>query len=97
MQFSLPKKWRTLCWAALALMMADMMILSVGVLLGGGALLFLVCVLLLVAAAALAIVSSLNLRCPACGRPASDWEESRVNAAFDPDRFEKLRGGGQLD
>ena len=62
MQFSLPKKWRTLCWAALALMMADMMILSVGVLLGGGALLFLVCVLLLVAAAALAIVSSLNLR-----------------------------------
>ncbi len=40
---------------------------------------------------------ALEERCPACGRPVSDWEESRVNAAFDPDRFEKLRGGGQLD
>ena len=67
MQFSLPKKWRTLCWAALALM--------------GGALLFLVCVLLLVAAAALAIVSSLNLRCPACGR-ALDRLALRLDECF---------------
>ena len=81
MQFSLPKKWRTLCWAAPALMLADMMILSVGVLLGGGALLFLVCVLLLVAAAALAIVSSLNLRCPACGR-ALDRLALRLDECF---------------
>lgn len=32
-------------------------------------------------------------RCSACGRPAADWGE--VNAAFDPKRFEELRGGAR--
>ena len=34
-------------------------------------------------------------RCPSCGRPASDWGESSANAAFDLDRFERMKGGGQ--
>ena len=33
-------------------------------------------------------------RCPSCGRPASQWGEGAVNPAFDPGRFEKLKGGG---
>lgn len=32
--------------------------------------------------------------CPSCGRPASAWGESGSNSAFDPERFEKLKGGG---
>lgn len=31
--------------------------------------------------------------CAACGRPMADWGEAVNNAAFDLDRFEKLRGG----
>lgn len=33
-------------------------------------------------------------RCPSCGRPAGQWGEGAVNPAFDPGRFEKLKGGG---
>jgi predicted amidophosphoribosyltransferase len=33
-------------------------------------------------------------RCPGCGRPAAQWGEGAVNSAFDPKRFEQLRGGG---
>ena len=68
MQYSLPKKWRTRYWAGFALLLAGMMALGVGVLLGGGVLLVLVCVLLFLGALALAVVSSLKLRCPACGQ-----------------------------
>ena len=33
-------------------------------------------------------------RCPSCGRPAGQWGEGAVYPAFDPGRFEKLKGGG---
>ena len=36
-------------------------------------------------------------RCPVCGRAEAEWGEGDVNAAFDPSRFEELRGGGGLD
>ncbi len=36
---------------------------------------------------------ALEERCAACGRPAAEWGESGGNAAFDPARFEKLKGG----
>ena len=34
-------------------------------------------------------------RCPACGRPETEWGEE--NASFDPERFEQLRGECGLD
>ena len=33
-------------------------------------------------------------RCPACGRPVSLWGDGAVNPAFDPKRFEELKGSG---
>ena len=35
-------------------------------------------------------------RCPVCGRTRADWGEGGVNAAFDPARFERMRGGTDL-
>lgn len=32
-------------------------------------------------------------RCPVCGRTRGSWGEGGVNAAFDQDRFERMRGG----
>lgn len=32
-------------------------------------------------------------RCPACNQPAAQWGEGMDNAAFDLERFEKLKGG----
>lgn len=32
--------------------------------------------------------------CPRCGRPAAQWGEGASNPAFDPGRFEALKGGG---
>lgn len=34
-----------------------------------------------------------QVRCPSCGRPASDWGEYSANAGFDLERFERMRGG----
>ena len=39
---------------------------------------------------------ALEARCPVCGRPAADREET-LNPAFDLERFEKLKGGGGSD
>lgn len=36
---------------------------------------------------------ALEGRCAACGRPTSGWGEGAASAAFDPDRFEELKGG----
>ena len=33
-------------------------------------------------------------RCPSCGRPVPQWGEGAANPAFDPRRFEELKGGG---
>lgn len=33
-------------------------------------------------------------RCPACGQPAAFWGEGAANAAFDLERFERMKGGG---
>ena len=32
-------------------------------------------------------------RCAVCGRPAGDLDAGMANAAFDPERFEELKGG----
>ncbi len=40
---------------------------------------------------------ALEERCPVCGKAEAEWGEGADNAAFDPDRFEKLRGGGGAD
>ena len=69
MQYSLPKKWRTLSWVGIVLLVLDMLVLSAGVNLGGGSGgLFLVCGLVSLGALALVVVCSLKLRCPACGQ-----------------------------
>ena len=36
-------------------------------------------------------------RCPACGRPQSDWGEHDANPAFDFARFQQLKGDAPLD
>ena len=66
MRYSLPKKWRTRYWAGFALLLADMILLAVGVVLGGGVTLFWVCVLVLLAVVTLTVVCCLKLRCPVC-------------------------------
>ena len=40
---------------------------------------------------------ALEERCPVCGKAEAEWGEGADNAAFDPGRFEKLRGGGGAD
>lgn len=35
--------------------------------------------------------------CAVCGRPRADWEERMDNAAFDGERFARLRGGDGSD
>ena len=32
--------------------------------------------------------------CPVCGQPSRAWGEGGSNPAFDPERFERLKGGG---
>ena len=32
-------------------------------------------------------------RCAACGAPAGEWGEGAASTAFDPARFEALKGG----
>ena len=36
---------------------------------------------------------ALEERCAACGAPAGEWGEGAASAAFDPARFEALKGG----
>lgn len=82
MQYSLPKKWRTLSWVGIVLLVLDMLVLSAGVNLGGGSGgLFLVCGLVSLGALALVVVCSLKLRCPACGR-LLDREALRPGECF---------------
>lgn len=38
---------------------------------------------------------ALEERCPVCGQAPEDWPD--INAAFDPERFEKLKRGDGLD
>ena len=33
-------------------------------------------------------------RCMSCGQPMHAWGEGAVNPAFDPERFESMKGGG---
>ena len=33
--------------------------------------------------------------CPGCGQPLSLWGEGGVNAAFDPQRFERMKEGAK--
>ena len=40
---------------------------------------------------------ALEEHCSLCGLPASRWAEGMENAAFDPGRFETLRGGTEAD
>ena len=40
---------------------------------------------------------ALEERCPVCGKAEAEWGEGADNAAFDPGRFEELRGGGGGD
>ena len=82
MQYSLPKKWRTLSWVGIVLLVLDMLVLSAGVNLGGGSGgLFLVCGLVSLGALALVVVCSFKLRCPACGR-LLDREALRPGECF---------------
>ena len=36
---------------------------------------------------------ALEERCAACGAPAGEWGEGAASTAFDPARFEALKGG----